>query len=214
MNRPDWKPSNNLVLYPDESFLVAKRISGAATFTSEGVVETVNANLKLPATGKFAITNNPYGTDMKLCELIPSTAIGTGNGQFRPGTNDSDGDTVTFLEGTQWKKFWYKSGENSAVTNMHVIGTRRPMEGGSVAGSLDADDLYIGSGSVSALESCDASGTTAGITGNDANYTKISIAGATSDLVGFSITFSEVNGYMLYDGGTTEAEYFVSVSMG
>ena len=205
VNRPDWKPSNNLVLYPDESFLVAKRTSGAATFTSEGVVETVNANLKLPATGKFAITNNPYGTDMKLCELIPSTAIGTGNGQFRPGTNDSDGDTVTFLEGTQWKKFWYKSGENSAVTSMHVIGTRRPMEGGSIATSLDADDLYIGSGSVSALESCDASGTTAGITGNDANYTKVTISGATSDLVGFSITFSEVNGYLLYDGGTTEA---------
>ena len=26
------------------------------------------------------------------------------------------------------EKFWYKSGENSAVTSMHVIGTRRPME--------------------------------------------------------------------------------------
>ena len=65
----------------------------------------------------------------------------------------------TFLEGTQWKKFWYKSGENSAVTIMHVIGTRRPMEKcGSIATSLDADDLYIDSGSVSAL-SCDASGT-------------------------------------------------------
>ena len=204
VNRPDWKPSNNLVLYPDESFLVAKRTSGAATFTSEGVVETVNANLKLPATGKFAITNNPYGTDMKLCELIPSTAIGTGHGQFRPGSSDSDGDTVTFLEGTQWKKFWYKSGENSAVTSMHVIGTRRPMEGGSVAGSLDATIcilalvVYLLWKVVMQVEQLLASLAMM-------PTTQSFNSGATSDLVGFSITFSEVNGYMLYDGGTTEA---------
>ena len=61
---------------------------------------------------------------MKLCELIPSTAIGTGTGQFRPGATDADGDAITFLSGSQWKRFWYKTGVNSAVTSMHVIGTR------------------------------------------------------------------------------------------
>ena len=74
-------------------------------------METVNANLKLPATGKFAITNNPYGTDMKLCELIPSTAIGADMVGFVLSTNDSDGDTVTFLEGTQWKSFGISRGK-------------------------------------------------------------------------------------------------------
>ena len=142
---------------------------------------------------------------MKLCELIPSTAIGTGTGQFRPGATDADGDTITFLDGSQWKRFWYKTGENSAVTSMHVIGTRRPMEGGSVDGSLDADDLYIGSGNVTGLESCDSNGVTSGITGNESNYTKVSISGGISDLEGFSITISDVNGYLLYDGGTSEA---------
>ena len=47
---------------------------------------------------------------MKLCELIPSTAIGTGTGQFRPGATDADGDAITFLSGSQWKRFCIKLG--------------------------------------------------------------------------------------------------------
>ena len=202
---PQFKPDNNLVLYPDEAFLVAKRTSGAVTMTSEGLIETSNANLCLPPTGQFSILNNPYGTEMKLCELIPSTAIGTGTGQFRPGATDADGDTITFLDGSQWKRFWYKTGENSAVTSMHVIGTRSPLENGSTATTMDEDDVYIGSGNVTGLESCNALGVTSGITGNDSNYTKVSISGGISDLQGFSITISNVNGYLLYDGGTSEA---------
>ena len=203
---PQFKPDNNLVLYPDEAFLVAKRTSGAVTMTSEGLIETSNANLCLPPTGQFSILNNPYGTEMKLCELIPSTAIGTGTGQFRPGATDADGDTITFLDGSQWKRFWYKTGENSAVTSMHVIGTRSPLENGSTATTMDADDFFIGSGNVDNLESCDATGGTSGITGNESNYTKITITGTSvTDLQGFSVTFSNVNGYLLYDGGTSEA---------
>ena len=203
---PQLKPDNNLVLYPDEAFLVAKRTSGSVTMTSEGLIETSNANLCLPPTGQFSILNNPYGTEMKLCELIPSTAIGTGTGQFRPGATDADGDTITFLDGSQWKRFWYKTGENSAVTSMHVIGTRRPRNSSGVfEATLDADDLFIGSGNVTGLESCDAAGGTSGITGNESNYTKVSINGGISDLEGFSVTISDVNGYLLYDGGTSEA---------
>ena len=203
---PQFKPDNNLVLYPDEAFLVAKRTSGAVTMTSEGLIETSNANLCLPPTGQFSILNNPYGTEMKLCELIPSTAIGTGTGQFRPGATDADGDTITFLDGSQWKRFWYKTGENSAVTSMHVIGVRRPRNSSGVdEPTLDADDLFIGSGNVTGLESCDATGGTSGISGNESNYTKVSIDGGISDLDGFSITISDVNGYLLYDGGLSEA---------
>ena len=203
---PQFKPDNNLVLYPDEAFLVAKRTSGAVTMTSEGLIETSNANLCLPPTGQFSILNNPYGTEMKLCELIPSTAIGTGTGQFRPGATDADGDTITFLDGSQWKRFWYKTGENSTVSSMHVIGVRRPRNSSGVfEATLDADDLFIGSGNVTGLESCDAAGGTSGISGNESNYTKISINGGISDLDGFSITISGVNGYLLYDGGLSEA---------
>ena len=108
---PGFKPDNNLVLFPDEAFLVAKRTSGAATITTEGVVETANTNLCLPATGNFSILNNPYSTDMKLCELIPSTAIGTGTGQFRPGATDADGDAaITFLVVVSGNGFGIKLG--------------------------------------------------------------------------------------------------------
>jgi hypothetical protein len=181
--------------------------------TSEGLIETSNANLCLPPTGQFSILNNPYGTDMKLCELIPSTAIGSGTGQFRPGATDADGDTITFLDGSQWKRFWYKTGENSAVTSMHVIGARRPREGSSTASTLDADDLFIGSGNVTGLESCDAAGGTSGISGNESNYTKVSINGGISDLEGFSITISDVNGFLLYDGGLSEANASTGVEI-
>jgi hypothetical protein len=88
---------------------------------------------------------------------------------------------------------------------MHVIGARRPREGSSTASTLDADDLFIGSGNITGLESCDAAGGTSGISGNESNYTKVSINGGISDLDGFSITISDVNGYLLYDGGLSEA---------
>jgi len=92
------------------------------------------------------------------------------------------------------------------VTSMHVIGTRRPRNSSGVfEATLDADDLFIGSGNVTGLESCDAAGGTSGITGNESNYTKVSINGGISDLEGFSVTISDVNGYLLYDGGTSEA---------
>ena len=55
------------------------------------------------------------------------------------------------------------------------------------------------------LKAARCSEVTSGITGNDSNYTKVSISGGTSDLQGFSITISDVNGYLLYDGGTSEA---------
>ena len=61
-----------------------------------------------------------------LAELIPSTAVGNGSTQFRPGADESDGDVITFLDsGTgTWFRYWYKTGENHGVTRMHEIGAR------------------------------------------------------------------------------------------
>ena len=205
------KTENNKVIYPDESFLIAKRSSGSLSLVSEGAIESVNKQLYLPETGNSAILNNPYGTDLMLAELIPSTAIGTGTGQFRPGSSDTDGDVVTFLDSGQWKRFWYKQSHgNTAVTRMHVIGTRRPMNATqtSYETTITSDDLYIGSGTVTNLESCtDADGTTLLNSRNDSNYTKVTISGGTQYLKGFSITFSDINGRLLYNdtNGTSEA---------
>ena len=207
------KIKNNRVIYPDESFIIANR-GDAFSLDSEGAIETANKQLFLPEYQNSAILNNPYGTDLMLAELIPSTAIGNGSTQFRPGTaayDGEDGDMVTFLSGSTWSRFWYKDGNNTGVTRMHEIGVRRPLDSsGNDASTIDADDLYIGSGSVTAVQSCtDATGTTLLSSGNDSNYTKVTISGGISDLKGFTITFEDINGRLLHDdNGSAE----VSVS--
>ena len=194
---------NNRVIYPDESFIIANR-GDAFSLDSEGAIETANKQLFLPEYQNSAILNNPYGTDLMLAELIPSTAIGNGSTQFRPGTaayDGEDGDMVTFLSGSSWSRFWYKDGNNTGVTRMHEIGVRRPLDSsGNDASTIDADDLYIGSGSVTAVQSCtDATGVNLLSSGNDSNYTKVTISGGISDLKGFTITFEDINGRLLHD---------------
>ena len=75
---------NNMVIYPDEAFIVAKRTSGAVELNMEGVISTENQKFYLPQEGDQVVCNNPYNMDLYLAELIPSTAIGSGTGKFRP----------------------------------------------------------------------------------------------------------------------------------
>ena len=137
--------ANNLVIFPDEAFIVAKRTSGSVELTVEGSVSSADQKLFLPAYGDQMLCNNPYGMDLLLAELIPSTAIGTGSGKFRPGTTDDGNvDYITILDSGTWKKYWYTSSStNTAVTSMMVAGARAGT-GGSNA--IQSSDLKIGSG--------------------------------------------------------------------
>lgn len=199
---------NHTVLYPDEAFILAKRTTGTATFELDGIVESSTQKMYLPESGNQVLLKNPYGTDLLLGELIPSTAIGTGTGKFRPGTSSSDSnmDTVTFLAGgSTWQSFYYLTGTNSAVTSMRKLSARY------TSATMGATDFYLGSGGVTNLESCDSSGSTVGITGNESNYTKVTLSttlspsGRSIPEAGFSVTFADLQGYLLYDGGTSEA---------
>ena len=195
--------ANNLVIYPDEAFIVAKRTSGSVELTVEGTVSSEDQKLFLPADGDQMLCNNPFGMDLLLAELIPSTAIGSGTGKFRPGTSDDGNvDYMTILDGSTWKKYWYTSSStNSAVTSMMVAGARAGT-GGSNA--LQSTDLKIGSGTVTNLQSCsDAAGSSVVTNYNDGNYTKISLSG-TAPGTGFTITLSDIQGYMLNDDGNYE----------
>ena len=97
-------PKNNLVIYPDEAFIVAKRSSGNVELQVEGAISTDTQKLLLPETNDQMLCNNPYGMELLLAELIPSTAIGSGNTKFRPGTSDDGSvDYVTILSGATWK---------------------------------------------------------------------------------------------------------------
>jgi hypothetical protein len=196
-------PFNNLVIYPDEAFIVAKRTSGNVELNIESVVSTEDQKIFLPQYGGQAVCNNPYGMDLYLAELIPSTAIGSATGKFRPGTSDDGSvDYITILSGATWKQFWYNSSStNSAVTAMMKASSRAGTGGSN---SIQSSDLMIGSGTVTNLQSCsDAAGSSVVTNYNDGNYTKISISG-TAPSTGFTITLSDLQGYMLNDAGTHE----------
>ena len=66
-----WGLLNDLVLYPDEAFIVAKRTNGTLEMDFEGAASTADQKLQLPAVNDAFVMNNPYGTDMILGELIP-----------------------------------------------------------------------------------------------------------------------------------------------
>jgi hypothetical protein len=79
---------------------------------------------------------------------------------------------------------------------------QRAGTGGSNA--IQASDLFIGSGSVTALQSCsDAAGSSVVTNYNDGNYTKLTISG-TVPSTGFTITLNDIQGYMLSEDGANE----------
>lgn len=210
------KMENNTVLYPDEAFVLAKRSANAVTFELDGMVNTSDQKLYLPKSGRRALTKNPYGTDLLLGELIPSTSIGTGTGQFRPGSSDTDADSdqvhilTTGPSGMVWTKYWYLSSVDTSITEMRALDARQTNT------TMSATDFFIGKGQVTGLQSCTdtaGSSTLANGTSNDGNYTKISLnttggyspSGRTEPEIGFTITLSDIQGRLLYDGGAYEA---------
>ena len=196
------KICNNTVIYPDEAFIIARRSTGTVTIESESGLDNTPSQLYIPASGESFIANNPFGMDLLLTEIIPSTEIAdSDNTKFRAGDSDEDTDmdTITVLAGNNWKKYWYKSGVNSGVTTTIKAGAK------SVSGGVSTSDLFIGSGSVTALQSCsDTAGSSTVTNYNDGNYTKISASNITRDLTGFTITLSDIQGYMLSDDGANE----------
>ena len=194
---------NNFVIYPDESIIIAKRTSGAVQFNIDTVVSSNDQRVYLPAEDDQMLCNNPYGIDLYLAELIPSTSISSNSSsKFRSGSSatDTDADYVTILSGAQWQKFWYKENENDAITALMVAGTRAGTAGSN---GLQSSDLFIGSGSVSGLTSWQNSTSEGSVTGNDANYTFISASGTLPE-AGFTVTLSGINGRMLNEAGTAE----------
>ena len=195
---------NNTVIYPDEAFIVARRSSNTVTLESEISFDDSPTQIYLPEYGNSFIANNPFGMDLLLTEIIPSTEIhDSTTSKFRAGGSDTetDMDTITILASGTWKKYWYKSGVNSGITTtMEASG--KAGSGGSSA--MTTSDLFIGSGSISAIQSSsNAAGTSIVTNYNDGNYTKLTLTG-TAPGTGFTITLSDIQGYMLSDDGANE----------
>ena len=205
---------NHTVIYPDEAFIIAKRTAGDVTFEFEGQIETSDKKLLLPESGNQILAKNPYGADLMISELIPSTAITTHDGNaslFRAMETSSDeGDIITLLNGNVWEQFYYdESHGNTGVTKSHSLGTRRPLDGSdnNLTGTfpMDGNDFLIdddSSNTVSNIASSDSTGQT---DQNDTSYSKIYLNHASrSNIKGFTITFEGIQGYLLAEDGLNE----------
>lgn len=197
---------NNAVIYPDEAFIIAKRMNGTVELDIEVSQLDTPARIYLPASGDIFVANNPYGMDMLLTELIPSTAIGTGTKQFKPkpdGASDyTNTDTITILDSSDaWKTYYYAAGSNAndGVTEL-MIAEAKAGTGGSNA--LTSSDLSISNGTITALTSWENSNSAGTVTGNDGDYTFIATSSPPS--AGFKVTISGLEGFLLNSDGTSE----------
>lgn len=199
-----WGMLNDLVVYPDEAFIVAKRTNGSLTLDFEGGASTTDKKVQLPATGGAFVMNNPYGTDMLLAELIPSKVFGTSSSEFKPGSGDTDtaADQLYFLDGAVWSQFYYRSGVNDGVTATATATARAGTSGG---GGLADIDVSLSAGTVTNLRSCTASGGLS-VDHNDSNHTLVTLSGASAPLAGFDITFDSLFGKKLNDNGDKEVD--------
>lgn len=197
---------NNAVIYPDEAFIMAKRKNGTVSLDIEISDLEAPARIYLPESGDLFVANNPYGMDMLLAELIPSTSIGTGTGQFKPGSGSADTgmDTITILNDSGWTTYYFKTGDNDGGITKLMNAQARAGTGGSNA--LQSTDLFIDDGTVTNLQSCsDAAGSSLVTNYNDGDYTKISISGsAQANITGFTVVLTDLQGYMLNDDGNYE----------
>jgi hypothetical protein len=200
--------SNNAVIYPDEAFIIAKRKNGTIELDVEVSQLDAPARIYLPESGDIFVANNPYGMDMLLAELIPSTSVGTGTTEFKPKlSSDSDytnADTITILNNSGWSTYYYTDGDNDGGITEMMKASARSGSGGSNA--LLATDLFIDSGTVTNIQSCsDAAGSNTVTNYNDGNYSKITISGsAQSNITGFKVTLNDLQGYMLSEDGANE----------
>ena len=205
-----WKGiQNDLVIYPDEGFIIGRRTNSAVSLSVDGATTDSAQKLRLPALNKQVVMNNPYGGDLLLGELIPPQYIGNGARQFRPGSSDSDNDAdkLYFLASTDtesssaWDQYHYETGYNDGVTTV-ATATAKAGTGGS--GALQASDVSLASGTITNLQSCNSSGTL--VDHNVSDHTLVTLNTANAPAVNFVVTFSGILGKKLNENGDGELD--------
>ena len=200
---------NDLVIYPDEGFIVERRTNSPVSISFDGTTSDSAQKLRLPALDKQVVMNNPYGGDLLLGELIPPQYIGNGARQFRPGSSDTDenADKLYFLASTDtessnaWDQYHYETGYNDEVTTV-AKATAKAGTGGS--GAMQASDVSLASGTITNLESCNSSGTL--VDHNVSDHTLVTLNTTNAPLAGFVVTFSGVLGKKLNENGDGELD--------
>jgi hypothetical protein len=202
---PTITPLNDTVVWPDEGFIIARRDnSSALNLATDGAVLSTDQKMQLPAAGNKFVMNNPFGTDILFTELFSPTNMGTGTDKFKPATDASGdtGDNVYLLEGSTWKKHWYKSGVNVGITRV-ATATAKP--GTGAGGGMTDSDVSLATGSVTNIQTCNAAGNMVYSEANASDYSKVTIGG-TVPAAGFTITFHDIRGRRINEDGSMELD--------
>ncbi|MFL2914388.1 MAG: BspA family leucine-rich repeat surface protein [Opitutales bacterium] len=189
---------DDLVIYPDESMLIAKRNSGPSDFTSKVFLGNP-VQFALPETASHSLLNS---SSKVLGQLVPNHSIGNGSNEFRPGIIDVDNnaDKISMFNGTSWSDFYYQSGINDGVAD----GARATARAGTASGNgLSDADVSIGSGTIISLQSSTASG--AAVDHNQSEHTLITLSG-NAPMSGFMISLNGIFGKKVNENGTMELD--------
>jgi len=184
------QPDNDVVIAPDEAFIIARRNANAPTLTFEGQLLLSDTQLKLPEADKRFLMTNPFAGGILLTELLPTDSVGASTSKFYPANNDEDGDLVYVLSNNSWSKFYHKT-TNVLVTEVATCTAVRLNGTGGVASAYLA---------YPPMAECTISSTTNPAPG-DANMT-ITTASSHSLQTGDIVTITGVKGYKTNDDNT------------
>jgi hypothetical protein len=156
-NGVNWREVNGsnistaeTLIYPDESFILARRSPSPLAFSLFGVALTQDSFVQIPTEGTRFLMNNPFGVDVMLSDLIPSinlTSDPLESKKWFTSTNQELADSVQILKDGAWASFWH-DGTNIGVSEPASLTAR---QGTGVAGSMTIQDLSMSSGTIMAM---------------------------------------------------------------
>jgi hypothetical protein len=153
-----WKDTNGsnadmseTIIYPDESFILARRTASPLDLFLFGGAHTQNSFVKIPASGERFLMNNPFGVDVMLSDLIASINItddnSTASSKWLASVNQENADNVHILKNGVWNSYWH-DGSNMGITEVASVTARRGTGAGS---AITLQDLSMSSGVISAM---------------------------------------------------------------
>ena len=142
--------ASETIIYPDESFIIARRSSPGLELKITGIANTQNSFVQIPASGKRALMNNPFAVDTMLSDLIPSPNLTDDLNHTKKwfvSSNQEKADNINILNKGVWTTYWH-DGTNKGVTKPAFLTARR---GTGVAASITQADLSMSSGVITAM---------------------------------------------------------------
>ncbi|MFP6899306.1 MAG: hypothetical protein VCA36_00090, partial [Opitutales bacterium] len=102
--------SDDLILYPDEAFIIARRGTTDLELEFSGNLLSVDMQAMLPATNEKRLLNNPFGMDVLLTELIDFPNLTTDTSvvtKWYAHDEDEVADNLRILNKGVWLSYWH-----------------------------------------------------------------------------------------------------------